>query len=195
MKKILSIAIICFIFVQPASSQDSWELPEGFKTKLKSGAIFFVEPTVEVNTEVMIERRCYTMPALDNTAMHYDLAMHSKLADLEIRYIINLVDSGQAVDTVSYHNVVEKIADSVLSPLTTLSQKIVNEEFNADWGLTCTINVDKKFQSKYKHAIFLALRKDQVGWIYIVFLVDEFNETVNKEIGNVEIFHALKFRN
>lgn len=197
MKKIISIIILCILFVQPANSEDKWELPEGFKTKLKSGAIFFVEPTMDVDNANMVEKRCNSLSVLKNKAIEYDFRMQSKVANVEIRYIIHLVDSTETVKKDAYKTVLASISDSLIVPLNEMPKEMAHNSLNADWAAISLFTLNEDFKSafsSYKHGIMLSVRNDKKGWIYVIQLFGEYSEAIQKETSHPEIINALRFR-
>ncbi|MBL1214407.1 MAG: hypothetical protein HND52_13700 [Ignavibacteriae bacterium] len=197
MKKNILLIFISLLLVQLVFAEDTWELPEGFKTKLKSGAIFFIEPTMDVDNANMVERRCNSLKVLENKAIEYDFRMQSKIADLEIRYIIHLADSTETVKDDAYKSVLTSISDSITIPLNEMPNEMAKSNLNADWAAISFFTIKEAFKSafsNYKEGILLSIRNDDKGWIYVIQLFSEYSEEIKKELANPEILNALRFR-
>lgn len=117
---------------------------------------------------------------------------------LDIRYVVRLKTEGQPVAADTYVKAFNNLVVSV-SQENLLPADAVRKLFGADWGASFNFVPKPEFNSPYKKGLALVLRKDSTGWIYALFLYDEFNDQIKAEILNTEfLMHCVfgrKYRN
>ena len=197
--KILNTLTTAILFVV-LTSFNSDNLPKTFTDLLDRATMKFEKPSNfgEIKT-------------VENRQMNYEYAIKHTNKKFEVRYAIRPLDNllkdyaekekkkkkgDMNINPNNLYNsflqaTVLNISGGQLPEFTEFGKESVKKEFNADWGATTFVNVEKEFGQDYKYCMIVALHKDNFGDAYIFYLSDTqdgFDELMSPA------FHSLKFK-
>ncbi len=175
-------------------------LPTDFQALLTRAQMTFDAPPKLVMQE-----------SIDNRQINYEYALKHLKKKFEIRYAIRPLDiqiekykeweKNKKPGDISIHPnklynpmlqaTLLNISGGQLPEINTFGKAAVAKEFNADWGATAFVSLDKEFGQDYKYCLVVALHKDNHADAYIFYLANDRNVILK----NMEpVFHALRFK-
>ncbi len=175
-------------------------LPTDFQALLTRAQMTFDAPPKLVMQE-----------CIENRQMNYEYALKHPKKKFEIRYAIRPLDiqiekykeweKNKKPGDISIHPnklynpmlqaTLLNISGGQLPDINVFGQAAVAKEFNADWGATAFVSLDKEFGQDYKYCLVVALHKENVADAYIFYLANDRNVILK----NMEpAFHALRFK-
>lgn len=194
--KLATIGLLFFIL----TSFTSDNLPKEFTDLLiRAGLTFQKVSKLEVTKTIR------------NRQMNYEYAIKYPNKKFEIRYSIRPLDKilsdylqkekNKKKEDINidpnklysslFQATILNISGGQLPEITTFEKAAVKDEFNADWGATTFVVLEKEFGQDYKYCMIVAIHKDNFGDAYIFYLSDSkvgFNELVDPA------FYSLRFK-
>ncbi len=182
------------------TSFKSDKLPKTFQKLLDRAGMMFEMPEGFEETK-----------PIDNVQMNYEYALKIPGKKLEVRYAVRPMDNFMKEYEEFQEN--KKEGDMMISPnklynslmqatlmnisggqlpqIDPFDKDAVKEEFNADWGATAFVPLEKEFGQDYQFCLMVALHKDNLGDAYYFFLSDTKEGFEELMAGS---FHSLKFK-
>ncbi len=173
--KYLSFFFILF-FTTPVIAQ--LEYTPQFAKLLEATDVILSQPLENQYKKKMIKK---------NDLFEYHYAIKKKKGDLEIRYAIqpwkSKPEEVNKVPHITTLNLVNTLAsnaeDSVIS-YHILSDKELQEHYNADWGLVAYFKPKENF-SEQRHCKMLSLFSEGKGIVNVFYLFDEVSEELENQ--------------
>jgi hypothetical protein len=176
------------------------DLPKEFLQLLERASMKFDEPTgyKRINP-------------IENNQMNYEIAYKHPTKRFEVRYAIrpmdNLLKEHQIREKSKnkgdinihpnkwYKSVFEatilNISGGQLPEYSIFDKEAVKREFNADWGATVGVTLEKEFGQGYKYCLVVFIHKDNLGDAFVFYLYDN-KDLISEEM--MPVFHNLKFK-
>lgn len=183
MKKYL-LPLFFLFFINSVFGQKI-ELNEAFQAKLNEVKVDFFEPLEAAYRDVPVQKEA-------NKFQDYDFAIRSKKEKLEIRYLIHPIEDNDLAflpPSANFIRILTHLASNDDEHLIAV-HSMTNEglkTFGADWGKEAVFTPKSVFSDK-KHCKMLMLHKEGRGNVFLFFLFDEANKTLDDR------YYALKFQ-
>lgn len=184
MKNILLFGFYIFLVSHAAYGQSIEHSPE-LSALLQQAKVDIFTPTETDYKTIKIDKKTVEYQS-------YQLALRSKKEKLEIRYLIQPIDTSQQFyfpPNVNFMRTVTHLASNEeenLIAVHSMANKDLVEVFNADWGRE-VLFTPKKIFSDRSHCRMLMLHKDEIGDVFVFFLFDLPNEALDTR------YYALQF--
>lgn len=198
--KTTRLAAVAILFLV-LSSFRSDKLPKTYRKLLERAEMEFIMP-------VGLEE---TKP-IENRQMNYEYALKVPGKKLEVRYAVRPMDkflksyedfekNKKEGDIMIHPNklytslmqaTLMNISGGQLPEIDAFDPDAVKEEFNADWGATAFVPLEKEFGQDYQYCLMVALHKDNKGDAYYFYMSDTqegFTELMSSA------FHSMRFKN
>ncbi|MFK7934688.1 MAG: hypothetical protein AB8G22_14345 [Saprospiraceae bacterium] len=184
MKNILRIC--CYIFLAQFSvSAQELTFSEDLQSLLQRTQIDIPTPLDTDYRSVKVSDRLAKYQS-------YDYAMRSRKEKLEVRFLLQPLDTLQQFYFPPNANFVRMLThlasndDENIIAVHSMSEDDLREEFNADWGQEALFTPKDNFSAR-THCKMLMLHKEGVGDVFVFFLFDFPNAAWEKR------YHALRF--
>ncbi|PJZ26535.1 hypothetical protein CH352_05165 [Leptospira hartskeerlii] len=209
MKKILVFFFSILIAASNCQSfgqSKSRELTESFKEVLRNSGVLIRQIVPPNFTPVTID---------PNVLFRYNYAIKSNVDGVEIRYRVESIPeylkefedfkkknpkailvSPKKEDYLQ--EFVVNLQNLAGSPENIYSSrpfpsKAVKDEFGADWGSNSFLDLNPGYEEPYKHCLLVALHKDGVANVYIMYLSND-KEKLLKFVKGTYLFYNIRFQ-
>ncbi|HXF90713.1 MAG TPA: hypothetical protein VNJ29_02150 [Candidatus Nitrosotenuis sp.] len=183
MKSAIITLLISFVIYEVSSAQI---LPKKFWNLLQENKMMYSLPSGFVQT-----------PIITNSDVEYDFAIKSKDKKMEIRYkiwpIIRPEQNSNNMSDAMLLTMALNISNGKMVTPNQFPEQSVKEEFGADKGSTTMVPTDSEFGKGYKMCMINVIHKENVADAYTFYLFDD-PKTLIQVMGNMAVFHALKFK-
>ena len=124
----------------------------------------------------------------------YQYALEHTSGNLEVRYAIYLLNEAKNNTPPEYRSVLENtlltISDEKSPEILQFGSDLL-EQFNAAWGATAVVGVNKEFGRGYSYCRIVALHRDTVANAYYFYLANTEEETFDLAM---QAFTSLRFK-
>ncbi len=143
-------------------------------------------------------------PVLVNSLWSYEHAVRDSDAGIEIRYAVRPIarmeiayddPHSNAPDPnhifpMMFQTLIDLLSDGKHTPSREYPPDQARSKFNADWAAAALFALDPRFSEQHKHALMIAIHKNNLADAYTIYLFDEYDQArpvINASLG------ALKF--
>lgn len=188
MKTLLFCAIGIFLLMTSHLSRADIKLSNDFLQAIKDSGMRFDPPHKDYNSVAVRE----------NTQLKYQLAIRSKIYNMEVRYAIHptVTEGGGLGSLMYFRTVIANIAQSdnpFSLPHEEFKQTDVQTEFNADWGASSIFPAKPSFAAPFDYCNLVHIHKDGRGSAFIIYLFNQ--EDANTVLPEMlRIFYVLRFK-